>query len=80
MIREGEPMAITNMFVDKPCTVLIIGFVTLIACSVLSFSLGFFKQAPQSNRELLVWDDERVKAWDMQEAAKDAILGARGST
>ena len=42
LIREGEPMRLTNLFVDKPCHVLLIGFLLLILITVVSYLVGYF--------------------------------------
>ena len=73
LIKEGEPMMITNMFVDKPITVLFVGILVLFMITFISAGLGYFDIAVQHNREFLVWSDEKVRDWDMLEAAKEAI-------
>ena len=70
LIKEGEPMFITNIFVEKPCTVLISGFTVLMIITIISFFLGYFKLNPQHDREYLVWDHNATFAWDKLEAGK----------
>ena len=72
-MKEGEPMRITNLFVDRPITVLVTGIVVLFLITFISAALGYFDIAVQHNREFLVWSDDKVKDWDMLEAAKEAI-------
>lgn len=72
-------MKITNLFVERPCTVLSSGIAVLFLITFLSSALGYFDIAIQHNREFLVWSDDKVKDWDMQEAAKEAITAAKAS-
>merc|ERR1712086_577419 len=62
---EGQEMMITNLFVDKPCTVLLSGIFFLFLVTILSAALGYFEVMPSNNREYLVWSDQKVKDWDM---------------
>ena len=57
-------MRLTNWYVDRPKTVLTIGFGLLIVISAISFYAGYFDLIPQHNREYLVWDHPSVIAWD----------------
>jgi len=72
-------MWITNLFVDRPCTVLLSGIFFLFLVTVLSGALGYFEVMPSNNREYLVWTDQKVKDWDMLNAAKEAIQEAKAS-
>jgi len=70
-------MKITNLFVDRPITVLCTGIMILFLITFISSALGYFDIAIQHNREVLVWSDDKVKDWDMLEAAKEAIQSAK---
>jgi len=76
---EGKEMMITNLFVDRPCTVLLSGIFFLFLVTFLSAGLGYFEVKPSNNREYLVWTDQKVKDWDMLNAAKEAIQEAKAS-
>ena len=65
LIQEGQPMRMTNWFVDKPCTVMGVGFFVLIVISILAVTLGYFEQTEQHRREYLIWDDQMTKNYDM---------------
>ena len=71
-------MRLTTLYVERPCTVLSIGFVLLILVSAVSAALGYFDLNPQHNREFLVWDHEATVAWDKQIAGKEALLKSLG--
>ena len=79
-MKEGQPIWITNLFVNRPWTVLIIGYLILIAATVVAVVNDYFALTPQNNRDFLIWDDERVIPWDMQQAGRNAILAAQSST
>lgn len=64
-MREGQPMKITNLFVDRPCTVMLSGFVVLILIAAASYMLGLFEMTEQHRREYLIWDDDATNVYDM---------------
>lgn len=78
-MREGQPMTITNFLVDKPCTVMITGYLILIVISLLSLGLGFFTVADQSPREMLIWDNQATLDFDMHTGAINKIQAAEDS-
>ena len=73
-------MKLTNWFVDRPCTVMLVGFGILLLITVVSYLLGFFKMTEQHHREYLIWDDKFTRLYDMRDAALDKILAAKGDT
>lgn len=78
LLREGQPMRLTNWFVDRPCTVMLTGFGILILITAASYLLGFFKMNEQHRREYLIWDDKLTNTYDMRQAAIDEILASKG--
>ena len=66
-------MAITNLMVDKPCTVMIVTFIILFIFSGIAQAAGFFELKEQNNRDFLIWDDTRTIAWDKQVIAEDLL-------
>jgi len=72
-MKESEQMWLTDKFVDRPGTVLIIAFIPLMAMAVLSTSLGYFDIAPQNDRDFLIWDDPIIQNFDKLNLAKDYI-------
>lgn len=75
-MREGEPMMLTNYFVDRPCTIILGCMFVLIMISLISFLLGYFEMDNPSDREFLIWDDKRTISWDMQTVAKEYLKAA----
>ena len=78
LMREGQPTWLTNQFVDRPCTIILLCMLLLLIVTVVSYSLGYFEMDPQSNREFLLWDDPRTIAMDKQSVAYDALKLAEG--
>jgi hypothetical protein len=61
-------MAITNAFVDRPCTIILGGIFLLIILTALAVQLKYFEMEVPTDREYLVWNDPRTMAWDKQKA------------
>ena len=72
-MRDSEPMRITNLMVDKPCTVIVISMIVLIVISGIAQAAGYFELDPQNNRDFLIWDDKRTIAWDKQVIAEELL-------
>ena len=77
--RESEPMAITDQMLERPIAFLSIGLFILLIFAVLSIKLGYFEIAPQGKRDFLIWQDDKVVAWDMQILAKEYLEEKDGS-
>lgn len=58
-------MWLTNVYVDKPCVVILITIVLSIICGFISVAIDGFKQADPHDREYLIWSNERVEDFDM---------------
>jgi len=46
LMKEGQPIWITNLFVNRPWTVLIIGYLILIAATVVAVVNDYFALTP----------------------------------
>ena len=57
-------MKITDAFVEKPCTIIIIGILTLIILTIIAVACKFFEMDTPTDREYLVWSDPRTMSWD----------------
>jgi hypothetical protein len=57
-------MKITNAFVDKPCTIIFLGYFILIILTIIAMMCKLFDMDPVTDREYLVWDDPRTVSWD----------------
>jgi len=71
--KESKEIWITNLFVDRPISVLSFSCLILLAISVAAFSLGYFDQDPQSDRDFLIWDDPIIVNFDKLFLAKEYI-------
>ena len=67
-------MSMTNCCVDFPCTILVTAFLFFVGMAALALTLNYFQYDYTNRRDFLIWDDAKVKDWDMQEAAKNTIL------
>ena len=57
-------MKITDMFVDKPCTIIMAGIALLILLTIIAVACKLFEMDSPSDREYLVWSDPRTMSWD----------------
>lgn len=71
---KGKPFCLTNLYVERPCLVIILGLICLIALTWLSLYLNMFERTKENEREFLVFDGNRTKDWDMQVAAERFLL------
>lgn len=55
--RESKRMWLTDSFVNRPLSVLIIGYAVLIFLTYLSVELEYFVISDQSPRDFLIWSD-----------------------
>jgi hypothetical protein len=73
LLEESKPLWIANQFVIRPCTVLSIGFVSLLVIAFITNELGYFEMNEQGNRDFLIWDNDIVIDWDMRNLGRDFI-------
>ena len=78
LLKEGTPNMLTSAFIDRPICLIVVSVLALVALSAISFSLGYFKLSDSTNRDFLVWDDQKVIDYDMMVAGKEAIQVAAG--
>ena len=57
-------MWLTDKFVDRPGTVLIIGGLILILLTFLTVQLEYLNLDPTNDRDFLIWDDPIVESFD----------------
>lgn len=72
--KHSKEMWLTNMFVERPFIVMILVIVTAIICSIISIALDGFKMAEKHDREYMIWDNQRVKDFDMFAIMRKAFL------
>ena len=70
IILSGRPMCCTNMFIDKPCLIIILGMLILFGVTAFTIEREWYNQTPQTERQFLVFEDQTTKDWDMQVAAE----------
>jgi hypothetical protein len=65
---------LADLFVDRPITILLIGYSLLIVATICAFYFDYFKmEEPGNPREFLIWNHPLVEDWDMQTLAKRYI-------
>mmetsp|Transcript_41137 Transcript_41137/g.62539 ORF Transcript_41137/g.62539 Transcript_41137/m.62539 type:complete len:156 (+) Transcript_41137:788-1255(+) len=77
-MRDSEPLWVTDQMVAKPCWFMLGGYLFLIAMGVLAFGLEYFKLEEATQRDFLIWDNERTEAWDRMVVAEEFILDGGG--
>ena len=68
--KLGEPMCLTNLFVKRPCCVILTGFALMFVLSVVCFYFDFQVITPLHDRDYLVWGDKYTNNYDKSVLAK----------
>jgi hypothetical protein len=79
LLRDSEPMWLTDQFINRPCTSIGIGMLTLFVLTGVAVMLDYFALTPANTREYLIFSDPRTYAWDMKILAEEFILTNAGS-
>uniref|UniRef100_A0A7S3CP63 SSD domain-containing protein n=1 Tax=Strombidium rassoulzadegani TaxID=1082188 RepID=A0A7S3CP63_9SPIT len=80
--KESEPLRITSLYVDRPCTVMLVGYLVLIIITFISISQNYFEIAGGSprNRDYLLWNDPIVIESNKYILAKEWVANRTGSS
>lgn len=78
--QHSQYLWIGEKFVSQPLIIILIWIVLFILGIVLSLSFDSFEMAEQNRREFLIWDNERVKAKDMQVQMMEEFQKGLGET
>ena len=78
--EESETMWLTDQFVMKPCSVLIIGYIILTLLTYVSVQLEFFEISDSSNRDFFIWSDKMTVDLDMYNIAVEYMDEKFGSS
>lgn len=79
LIAESTPMKLTELFVERPCTMLCGSYCILLALAVLAVMAGFFDLNTEQGREWYVWDDPITKDFEKYTLADTYISKNSGS-
>lgn len=60
----STPFPLTNLMVNKPCWVIIIGFLVMVAISAFTFYMEWLTPNNPSDRDFMVWGDPYVTNFD----------------
>ena len=78
--EESQTMWLTDQFVKKPCSVLVIGYIILILLTYASIELEFFDISNSSDRDFFIWDDKMTVDLDMYNIAVEYMDEKFGSS
>ena len=70
----SEPIPLTNFMVNRPCCIIISGFVIMLAISIFVFAMGWLLPNDPNDRDYMVWGDEYVNNFDKSKLARSEIL------
>lgn len=73
MEELGSPIWITELFVDRPFTVIVAGMVVIIGFLYLAFHFETYIPSQITNRDFLDYSHENTLDFDMREAAQYEI-------
>ena len=74
LYRLSEPIPLTNFMVNRPCCIIISGFVIMLAISIFVFAMGWLLPNDPNDRDYMVWGDEYVNNFDKSKLARSEIL------
>jgi len=64
--------------VEKPCWFIVGGYLFLFIMGALAAGLEYFELNENTQRDFLIWDNERTEAWDRMVVAEEFILDGGG--
>ena len=64
LMEFSKPTCLTNLMVRRPCTIIITGYVFMLAISVLVAFMGWLEPNLPHDRDFLVWGDPYVSNMD----------------
>ena len=66
------------MYYYHPCKIILSSLIILLACTGVAFSQGYFNIVGTRDRDMLVWTDDRVQAWDQLIVAEEYLQDGGG--
>jgi hypothetical protein len=63
----------SNLFLDKPCFLIIFGLLSLIGLTYLTYHLEYYKQQKVHPREMMIWHDPMTIDWDKMTVAEEYL-------
>ena len=77
--KQSSPICLTNLMMDRPCLLIPLGFLVLLALCYLSLYYETWNFSKGSEREFLVTGHKTLTNWDMQVGAQEYIASKRDS-
>jgi len=69
----------SNLFLDKPCFLIMFGFLCLIGLSYLLYETELYKQVKAHPRETMIINDPMTIDWDKMTVAENYFLERRSA-
>lgn len=70
----SEPNCLTKLFVNKPCCVILVGFLIMFLITGVVGAAGWLLPNDPLDRDYMVWDDKFVNDFDKSILAKRELL------
>lgn len=64
-------MILTDLFVNRPCCTLVIGYILLVTLTQISIDYNYFEVSDTSSRDFYIWDDAMTIDLDMLNVAQE---------
>ena len=71
-------MWLTDQFIEYPCIFIGLGLFILFIITLIAMTNNYFELNDTTNRDFLIWDDEKTFAWDKLTVAEEFILANEG--
>lgn len=76
--RDSTPLALTDLFIRRPCLCIISQMIFLFMLFGIANQLDYFALDPPNNREYVIWDNDRAIEWDKLTVAEEWLLANQG--
>jgi len=70
----SSPLPLTNLFVHRPCLVILVIYMCLIAITSFVLYMNWFEPTVQTPRDYLIWTDQKTIDFDKFNAAKLKLI------
>ena len=64
IMKQSEPMRLTNIMVKRPCLVVSLSYLCMIVLTVIVSAVGWVTPSDNTPRDFLVWGNRYVNDYD----------------
>ena len=68
-------MCLSNLFINHPCKLVTCSIIILGILTFFVYKMDYFELTPDTNRQYMVFSDQRTVDWDKQKCGEKYIQG-----